>query len=91
MNGFDGVPKPGAAAWYASLGTVIRKIADEADSSALAPESDLVGIPLRQRLFRTRHERRYRVLFTVTENEVCVLRVHGPGQPPVSKSDLPEV
>jgi plasmid stabilization system protein ParE len=81
----------GAAAWYASFETVIRKIANEADSAALAPESDLLGIPLRQRLFRTRHGRRYRVLFTVKDNEVCVLRVRGPGQPPVGTSDLPEI
>jgi plasmid stabilization system protein ParE len=80
----------GATAWYDSFNTVIGKIADQAETSALAPESDLIGIPLRQRLFRTRHGRHYRILFTATDNEVRILRVRGPGQPPVQMSDLPE-
>lgn len=81
----------GAAAWYAAFETAVGKVADEADSCALAPESDDIGIPLRQRLFRTRHGRRYRLVFTVTENEVRILRVRGPGQPPVERSNLPEI
>lgn len=45
-----------------------------------APEDDFTEFEVRQFLFRTRHGRKYRVLFAVIEDEVCILHLRGAGQ-----------
>ncbi len=78
----------GATAWYEAFDGALRKLASDADNAALAPEADFVGARLRQRLFRTRRGKRYRIIFIVLENEVRILRVRGPGQAPLTAIDL---
>ena len=78
----------GANAWYEAFETAAQNLATEGESAGLAPEAELVGVPLRQKFFRTRRGKRYRLLFTIAEHEVRILRVRGPGQPPIAKTDL---
>ncbi|MBI1900279.1 MAG: hypothetical protein HYS13_04075 [Planctomycetia bacterium] len=55
-----------------------------------APESEAIGSgqEIRQILFRTPKGRVYRMLFTIEADEVLVLQVRGPGEPPVEPDDL---
>ena len=46
----------------------------------LAPEDEFVDEEIRQAFFQTRRGQRYRVLFTVIDNEVRVLHIRGPHQ-----------
>jgi hypothetical protein len=53
--------------------------------AALAPENEFVAREIRHIVFRTRHGRPYRALFTIVGNEVRILRVRGPGQAPLNR------
>jgi plasmid stabilization system protein ParE len=78
----------GAAAWYAAFWDATQKLSTDPESCGLAPEAEIVGIPLHQSIFRTRRGKRYRILLTVIGNEVRLLRVRGPGQASVKQDDL---
>jgi plasmid stabilization system protein ParE len=54
----------------------------------LAPESGSFDIKVRHILFRTRSGNTYRAVFTVVEDEVRILRVRAPGQPPLRPKDV---
>lgn len=58
-------------------------------AAPLAPEAEVVGEAIRHVFFRTRAGRTYRALFLLVGDEVRVLRVRGPGQPPVGPDELP--
>ncbi|QDU38621.1 Plasmid stabilization system protein [Maioricimonas rarisocia] len=53
-----------------------------------APESNSAKLPLRQFLFRTRRGRTYRAIYTIVDEEVYILRVRGPGQPPLAEDEI---
>jgi hypothetical protein len=53
-----------------------------------ASEGRLLGRNVREKFFKTRQGRRYRLLYTINGDVVRVLRVRGPGQPPVRRRDL---
>jgi plasmid stabilization system protein ParE len=78
----------GAVAWYAAFWDATQKLRTDPESCGMAPEAEIVGIPLRQSIFRTRRGKRYRILLTVIGNEVRLLRVRGPGQAPLKPEDL---
>lgn len=63
-------------AWNEALDLLERS----ADRCSLAAESRRYPLPLLQKLFKTRHGRRYRILLTVQGNVAFILRVRGPGQ-----------
>jgi plasmid stabilization system protein ParE len=75
----------GAVRWYAAFFAAARSLAENPESCSLAPESELLPYTIRQRFFRTRRGRIYRMLFTIVDDEVRVLRVRGPGQPPLEQ------
>jgi plasmid stabilization system protein ParE len=79
----------GAISWYAAFHSELSQIASSPESFAEAAESRPLGWPLRQALFKTRRGRIYRVLFQLFETEIIVLRVRGPGQPPLRRRDFP--
>ncbi len=54
----------------------------------LAHESKHLRREVRQAFLRTRRGRMYRILFIVAEDAVRVLRIRGPGQPPITARDL---
>lgn len=77
----------GARRWLAELWTSIDDLAHEPDRFALAAEAARLGVSVRERLFRTRRGRNYRLLFLVDRLVVRVLRVRAPGQRPVETLD----
>jgi len=78
----------GARRWWNALEGAIGAIAANPQRCGLAPEDDLVPCELRQFLFKTRRGRTYRAVFTVVGTEVRVLRVRGPGQPPLEREEI---
>jgi plasmid stabilization system protein ParE len=74
-----------------SLGTwrlIVERIASAPETDAEAAESDQLGRPLKQSLFKTRRGRTYRIVFQVDQGEIIILRVRGPGQAPLRNRDL---
>jgi plasmid stabilization system protein ParE len=70
----------GALRWYRAYEAALDRLAKEAGTLPLAPESEFVEYDVRQTHFRTRKGKTYRMLFTIVGEEVRVLHVRGPGQ-----------
>src|SRR6476646_222941 len=80
----------GAIAWYLAFRRAIDEIAESPQSFAEAPEAGPLGRDLRQALFKTRRGRMYRIVFEFTDSEIFLLRIRGPGQSPLRRSDFRE-
>jgi plasmid stabilization system protein ParE len=80
----------GATRWLAALEHAEASLATNPLAYGLAPEAVALGRDVRERFFKTRKGRVYRLLFMLVEDEVRILRVRGPGQPPVSRRDISE-
>jgi plasmid stabilization system protein ParE len=78
----------GAAQWYSYFLEAASSLATEPERCAISIESERVGVPVRDRFFKTPSGRVYRIVFLVSGAEVRILRVRGPGQPPLKSSDL---
>jgi plasmid stabilization system protein ParE len=78
----------GAVRWYSAFRAAAASLDKQHERCAQAPESESVGYDVRQRFFKTRRGRTYRLLFTIVQDEVRILRVRGPGQAPVTREDL---
>ncbi len=79
----------GAIAWYLAFRGAVEKIAAAPDLLAEAPESGPLGRPLRQSSFKTRRGRLYRIVVELSDVEIIILRVRGPGQARLRGRDLP--
>jgi plasmid stabilization system protein ParE len=79
----------GAISWYLAFLNMAEEIGASPESFAVAPESNPLRCPLRQALFKTRRGRIYRIVFEISEFEIMILRVRGPGQSPLRTGDLP--
>jgi plasmid stabilization system protein ParE len=80
----------GAIAWYLAFTDAVKKIAAWPESFAEAPEAGPLGRPLRQSLFKTRRGRWYRIVFELSDTEIFLLRIRGPGQARLRRRDLSE-
>ena len=81
--------RDGAGRWYLAFHAGCQRILDAPESFSLAEEFDGTHEhPVRQFLFKTRRGRTYRGLFVVVADEVQVLRVRGPGQPPLMSDEI---
>jgi hypothetical protein len=78
----------GAAQWARVYGEALLALRGNPDQHAISPESDALGISIRQSLFKTRRGRTYRLLYQIIGGEVRVLRVRGPGQAPITQDDV---
>lgn len=78
----------GAANWLEAYETAIQAIVRSPTSFGLAPEGEFFEREVRQVLFKTRRGRTYRALFTIEGDEVLILRVRGPGQPPLQPDEM---
>jgi plasmid stabilization system protein ParE len=78
----------GADAWLDAYEQVLTRLADGADGYAVAVEDPECDVPLKQALFRTARGHTYRAIFTVVGYQVRILRVRGPGQPPLQPDEL---
>jgi len=81
----------GAVAWIRAFENATAKLADNPDSHALAPEAKLLGRSIRQFLFKTRRGRTYRGVYIIVADEVQILRVRGPGQPPLQIDEMTQI
>lgn len=70
----------GAAAWLTAVDQVCSHLSEFADGCGEAEENAHFELDVRQALFKTRRGRIYRLVFTIDDDEVRVLRVRGPGQ-----------
>lgn len=80
--------RPGAAAWLEAYERALDRIAENPLGYALAPEAHDLRRELREAPFKTRAGKPYRIVFTVVEDEVRVLRVRGPGQADLAEGDV---
>jgi plasmid stabilization system protein ParE len=78
----------GASRWYGAFLSAARQLTDDADRHGIAPESEVLGRTIRQRFFKTRRGRVYRLLFIEQGDELTILRIRGPGQAPVSADEM---
>ena len=78
----------GADAWYDALQVRLDRLREDADGCGVASESRRLGEEVRETFFKTRQGRRYRIVFSVMELEVRVLRILAPGLRPLKRSDL---
>jgi plasmid stabilization system protein ParE len=79
----------GAISWYLAFRHAIEKVVSAPQNFAEAAESHPLGRQLRQALFKTRRGRVYRIVFEVSDTEIIILRVRGPGQNPLRRRELP--
>lgn len=70
----------GALAWYDAFLQAANRLKSDPMAAGLAPENEHVDEEIRQVFFKTRHGRLYRILFTITGNQVRVLRIRGMGE-----------
>ena len=78
----------GAAAWVNALDQARLQLVDNAMTCGQCDENEHFDIDVKQMLFKTRRGRVYRILFTVVDDEVRILRVRGSGQAPIQPNDL---
>ena len=78
----------GAQAWSAALLKCLRSLESQASIYPLAPEAEKLGEPIRQVAFRTPHGRPYRIVYTIRESTVFVLRVRGGTQNWLGPADI---
>jgi plasmid stabilization system protein ParE len=78
----------GAQSWLDAYEALLERLAEHPDSCPAAFEDPECSIPLKEALFRTRHGRTYRAVFTIAGDEVRILRIRGPGQPTLQDDEL---
>lgn len=78
----------GACSWLDAYEQLLTRLAENADSCSAAIEDADLSIPLKQALFGTTHGHAYRAVFTIIGNEVRILRIRGPGQPPLQSDEI---
>lgn len=78
----------GAESWYEAYLAALERVKLDPLRLSLAPENDHVEEVIRQVFFRTRRGNPYRVLYTIVDDEVRVLRVRGLGQDVMGRDEL---
>lgn len=84
---YDRSPQ-GSAAWLNALDDAIEHLGGHAGSYGRAAEGDSFDIDVKQLFFRTRRGHNYRMLYTILDDEVSILRVRGPGEAEVQAPEL---
>jgi plasmid stabilization system protein ParE len=70
----------GARSWFSALEAAMEWLEDHASSCPLAPENDWFEEQIREKLFKTKRGRPYRLLFVIYQDEVRIVHIRGPGQ-----------
>lgn len=78
----------GALRWWDAFEHAVERVAANPQGPGLAPEDELFSWELRQFLFKTRRGRTYRGVFTIVGDGIRILRVRGPGQPPLEADEV---
>ena len=79
----------GAATWYDALVAETERIVQRPETCAVIPEArPRWKRSIHQAIFKTIQGNPYRIIFELTDAEVRVLRVRGPGEAPLRLRDL---
>ncbi len=78
----------GAQRWREAFEKGLARLRQNALACGYAPENEESDREVRQLFFRTTSGRRYRVVYFVDNDQVFILRVRGPGQPPLASDEL---
>lgn len=78
----------GAVRWYFAFETAAIQVLQDPDSYTGASESARLDQDVREFRFKTPKGRTYRGIYLIRGDEVCILRVRGPGQADLSSEDL---
>ncbi len=78
----------GATTWSLAFREAVRRVQVNPEIHSVVSEHELQDLGIQQISFKTRQGKRYRVIFIIENNVVQVLRVRGPGQPPLSKDEV---
>jgi len=84
---YDKSPR-GAAALLAAFEKAQIGLKRSPEAYSIAPESEVLGVELRQAFFKTRKGNTYRMILKLNPDEVQILRIRGQGQPPLSSDEL---
>ena len=79
----------GASRWRSAFEEGLGRVSDNPQGLGFAPENERTHYELRQLLFKTQHGLTYRAVFTALDEEVLILRIRGPGQPPLATDEMP--
>lgn len=74
----------GATRWYAAFIKAAASLRHFPEACGVATDAEFDEVIIRERPFKTPRGRSYRILFTVVGEEVLILRVRGPAQPPLT-------
>jgi plasmid stabilization system protein ParE len=80
----------GAISWYLAFKGAVARVAAAGETYGLAPEGERFARDLREALFKTRRGKNYRIVFEISDTEIVILRVRGPGQALLRRRDLPK-
>ncbi len=78
----------GAASLIAAFEKAQLGLKRSPEAYSQAPESEALGIDLRQVFFRTRRGNTYRMIVLLSLDEIQNLRIRGPGQPPLAADEI---
>jgi len=78
----------GARNWLTALDAAVHRMATEPHSSGSALNIEGLEANLKQCLFKTPKGRTYRAIYLIENKSVIVLRVRGPGQPPLQTDEI---
>lgn len=71
-----------------AIDQALERMATETDSFSAALEAEALNEKLKQCLFKTSKGRTYRAVFLIEKQTVFILRVRGPGQPPLMSDEV---
>jgi plasmid stabilization system protein ParE len=78
----------GAKRWFSAFDAAVNRVLRNPESYSYAAENDDLDMELREFQFKTRKGKVYRAVFQIRDDEVCILRIRGPGQADITESDL---
>jgi plasmid stabilization system protein ParE len=78
----------GAIRWLEAFRAAIQRLTADAATHAKGAESSKLRVDILECYFKTRHGRRYRIVYLIAGDHIRVLRVRGPGQRLLRRSDL---
>lgn len=79
----------GAQHWDAALDRAIEQLTGNPNICSRIPERVVCNQEIKQLLFKTKYGNRYRIVFAIEDDLVTILRIRGPGQPPINSSEIP--
>jgi plasmid stabilization system protein ParE len=77
-----------ATRWYIGIRKAISSLRDTPERWALAPETDLLPQGIRQLLFGLRRRPTHRIVFTIVDQDVTILRVRHAAQDELRLDDI---